>query len=402
MPSRFGRASSRVRGSAIFLALTLLASLAVSTAALGQPAKPPAGKPGAPPGTGTDMELDPDAKPPPEKPKEETPLPPPEEGAWGVGGKDEEGKFSPQSKKKVEDTEDKTPVKLESPGAAWLDFVLGFGGMRDIHDDAGKSKITAESFIIGFKYRIGDAFTLKARFPLTHASVNSPSGAVVNTNAVGNAELGAQYAIQLTHRLRLPIDLAIDIPSAPGDILGDNVPRAQALVNQAAAFTRGWEENPLFASKRFGFRLGAGITYDREELHIQAGTRVDIMAKTGGLASGVDVQGNALTVRKTTIAWVTNAQIFYDFFGGKLSPGLRAWFVYATLPVTSGSTDYSGPQFVLEPDISGKFGLNADGSIAIRGVLGFILPVAGLLGGQSFKGQSASADGFRARAELLF
>jgi len=390
--------------SAHATAITLAVCFAFSAQALGQPppargpTKPPAAPPsGAPPGTGTDMEIDPDAKPPEPPKKEEKELPPPEAGAWGVGGKDEEGKYAPPTKKKVEDTdEDKGPVKLGPPGAVGLDMVVGFGSMLDVtnHTGAnnGRTLITALSFVIGAKYRFGESFTLKARLPITNASITPPTGPVLKTNAVGNVEIGAEYAIGLTRRLRLPIDLAIDIPSAAGDLFGaspsNNVPYAQALVNQAAMVTRGWEDNPLFASKRFGFRLGAGITYDRNALHVAAGTRMDIMGKTSGAPGG-----GGVTIRTPNFAWVTTAQLFYDFFDGKLSPGLRAWLAVAKAPVYSMGSDYSGAQFVVEPDVRGTFGLNADGSLAIRGLIGFILPVAGPIGG---------ADGFRARAEFLF
>src|SRR5690348_9608749 len=74
----------------IALALSTLALL-VPRAVLAQ----------APPDKGPDMELDPDAKP------ESPPLPPVQEGDWGVGGKEEEGKFAPSgltgAKKREED-----------------------------------------------------------------------------------------------------------------------------------------------------------------------------------------------------------------------------------------------------------------------------------------------------------
>ena len=191
-------------------------------------------------------------------------------------------------------------------------------------------------------------------------------------------------SFQLTRKLRLPAQVSIFLPTAQGDFFPDmaaadkKVPIAQGLINQAASFSRGLEEMPLFASKRFGLRLGAGLTWDSGALHVAAGTKVDLMFKVGG--------GDAYTgfeIANPNLAWVTNASFFYGFFDGKLEPGLRAWLAYATLPIHTSSTNFSGPQFVLEPGVNGRFPVNADKSMAVRAGLGVILPVGGPVGGAS-------------------
>lgn len=357
------------------------------------PPRPPGAGTQAPPGTKTDLELDPDAKPVPPPPP--PPLPPPDPSQWGVGGKDEEGKFAPPSKKKAEDEQrardaedDKKPVDLGPPRLASLDVVAGFGTLRDItHNsggpDNGKTSATAGSFIFGFSWRFFDIWTVGLRFPFTKASIDAPGTGTLpvdhyNTFATGNLEVLVRPSFQLTRKLRLPAQVSFFLPTAQGDFFPDmaaadkKVPLAQGLINQAASASRGWEEMPLFASKRFGLRLGAGITWDSDAFHVAAGTKVDLMFKVGG---GDAYPGFQLV--NPTVAWVTNASFFYSFFDGKLEQGLRAWLAYATLPIHTLATNFSGGQFVLEPAVNGRFPLNADKSITVRAGVGVILPVGG-------------------------
>jgi hypothetical protein len=389
------------------ISASLVATLAPAASALAQGAPPPAKPPtlGAPPPKAPDMELDLDAPKPPEKKEEPPPLPPTEAGAWGVGGKDEEGHFVPGGdKKKVDVDEDKTPRVLGPPGAGSIDMLVGLGSMRDVTNDSDVTKLTVLSLIFGVQYRFGDSLTFGVRFPYSTGSITGPGGAAgqYNTFAVGNLEASGRYDIDLTPRLRLPIDVALYFPTASGDLFADSADRgsiAQALINQAAAYSRGFEENPLFASKRMGIRIGAGIAYDKKAIHITAGTRLDIMGKTGG---NPPTGGAQLHTPNTT--WLTGASFFYDFLGGKLSPGLRTWLAVTTLPVFAGTRDYSGAQFVLEPDVYGRLPLNPQGSLAIRGGLGYVIPIAGALGGGQHIGaqNSGSTGGLRVHAEFQF
>jgi hypothetical protein len=405
-PSRPAREGGLLR--LLVTSASLAAALAPAGAALAQGAPPPAKPPtlGAPPPKAPDMELDLDAPKPPEKKEEPPPLPPAEAGAWGVGGKDEEGHFVPgANKKKVEEADDdKGPRVLGPPGAGSIDMVIGFGGMHDITKGGDVTKFTLLSLVFGAQYRFGESLTLGARFPYSTGSIKGPAsgaGDDFNTFAVGNLELSGRYSIELTRRLSLPIDLAIYFPTASGDLFaasGDQGEVAQALVNQAAAYSRGFEENPLFASKRMGIRVGAGVAYDKNQIHVEGHTRLDIMGKTGGnLPTGT----TGLHTPNTT--WLTGASFSYDFFGGKLTPGLRAWLAVTTLPVYAGTRDDSGAQFVLEPSIYTRFPLNTSGSLALRGGLGYVLPIAGTLGGgQGGATESTSTGGLRVHAEFQF
>ena len=405
-PSRPARGGGLLR--LLLISASFVAALAPASAALAQGAPPPAKPPpvGAPPTKGTDLELDIDAprSPEPEKKEEPPPLPPAEADAWGVGGKDEEGSYAPGKKKKVEEVDDdKAPRVLGPPAAVSLDMLVGLGAMRDVTNDSGVTDLTVLSFVFGLQYRFGESLTIGARFPYSTGSITGPGGAAddYNTFAIGNLELSGRYAFDLTRRISLPVELALYFPSASGDLFADandQGARAQALVNQAAAYSRGFEENPLFASKRMGIRIGAGVTYDRNEIHVEGHTRLDIMGKTGGN------EPVAAELHTPNTTWLTGGSFFYDFFGGKLTPGLRAWLAVTTLPVFSGTRDYSGAQFVLEPDVYTRIPLNAAGSLAIRGGLGYVIPVGGALGGGQKIGadNSGSTGGLRVHAEFQF
>jgi hypothetical protein len=402
--------------------LAVMASMAAVMApagrALAQQPKPPppagAPPPVAPPTKGTDMELDPDATPPPPAPppeKKPDELPPSDPNGWGQGGKDEEGKYAPGGEKKKTDVDEDTgPRDLGRPGDGFVDLVIGFGSMRDVTNDQNVTKLTVASFVFGARYRFGDSLSFGLRLPYSTGSIKGPLAGTTddyNTFALGNLEASGRYSIELTKRLRLPIDLAFTFPLASGDLYSDPSDpgaRAQALVNQAASYSRGFEEMPLFASKRLGLRIGAGITYDKNAIHVEAGTRLDVMGKVGGNSQFVTATGILDVTRTPNTNWLTGGSFFYDFLGGKLTPGLRAWLAVESLPVHGGTVDYSGPQFVLEPHVRGTFPLNASGSLAIRGGLGYILPIAGALGGGQKVGaqDSGSTGGLRIRADFLF
>ena len=83
-------------------------------------------------------------------------------------------------------------------------------------------------------------------------------------------------------------------------------------------------------------------------------------------------------IQNPTYAWTTHASFFYGFGVGTgvIEPGLRAWLTVAGLPTYSTTGDDSGAQFVLEPAVNARFPLNEDRSMAIKGGLGVIVPVA--------------------------
>jgi hypothetical protein len=169
--------------------------------------------PTVPPTTGTDMELDPDRAPEePAKPEPPAPLPAAPEGTWGVGGKEEEGKFAPQGKTGAlkgdeDEADEKKPVELGLPGEVSLDTVIGFGEIRDVVNDSKPTEMTSISFVGGLSYRVGEVWTVALRMPFSRASTTGPlEGARDDYSAtvVGNLEVTVRPSFRLTRRLRLP------------------------------------------------------------------------------------------------------------------------------------------------------------------------------------------------------
>jgi hypothetical protein len=406
-----------------------LSALSLAPAAIAQPKKPkppadqPAPPPGMPPTTGTDLELDPDApKEPPaeEKPPEPPPLPPADPDAWGVGGKEEEGKFAPQGKTgslkeeeeaKKEAEDDKGPVDLGLPGALYIDTVIGFGEINNSVSDASiPTDVTIFSFVFGVQYRVFDIWTLGLRFPYSTGSIKGPlpdNSDDFNTFAVGNLEFSVSPSFQLTRRWRIAPGVAFALPSASGDLFAlpeDRGAIAQALVNQAAASSRGWEENALFASKRFGLTPSVAATYDKDALHLAARMKLDGIFRTGGNDPNPMIAEQAnIVLHDPNTTFMLQAQGSYDFLDGRVSPGLRMWLSVFQEPVSSetatGSRDFSGAQFVLEPTVTGKFPITASGGLAIRGAISYVLPIAGPLGDGD---NGATIGGLRLKVGLLF
>ena len=381
-----------------------------------RPAAAQGAPPQGPPSTGTDMEIDPDAPPP--EPEPPPPLPEAPPGTWGVGGTEDEGRFAPKGKTGAlkeqeeaakEDADDSAPVDLGPPGAATVDTVIGFGEMRDVVADAlgagAPASVTSISLIAGLSYRFAKIWTVGARLPYTFATINVPrsdrSADEYNTGAIGNLELSVRPSFQITRRLRVPAQLAISFPTAPGDLLGDNssesnVKRAEALISQSAMFSRGWEENPLFAWSRVSLSPGTGITYDRGPLHVAAHTRLDLMFQSGGEEPGANEnQPPDPDLRDPAITWLLGGSFGYDLLDGMITPGLRAWLAYSSQPLRVRDIDYSGIQLVAEPELNGRFPV---GPVTLRGGAGVIVPVSGHLGGAD----AASLVGMRVKLGVLF
>lgn len=377
-----------------WLAATSLALL-VPSAAIAQ----------APPPAGTDMELDPDAKPaeptPPPEDEEKKPaeLPPVEAGAWGVGGKEEEGRFAPGGEKKKQEVEgpEEKADPLGFPGAITAEAVFGFGSIRDIVYDSGPIDVTVVSLLFGAQYRIGETWALGVRFPYTTASTDGANAVNddYNSFAVGNLEVSVRPTFRLTPRLRLPVGLAIDLPTASGDPFPPpeaQGERAQWLVANAAIAARGFEEYALFASSRFGLVPSAGILYDKAPIHFGAWTKLELMFDAGS-NDPPPPHTNQARIADPNTNWVTGASFAYDFFGAKLTPMLRTWVAVGTPPLEYATRSYAGAMWVIEPRVTTTWSF---GPVGVQGGLGYVLPVAGALGGND------KASGLRVQAAFLF
>lgn len=345
-------------------------------------------------------------------PSEPAPLPPVEPGAWGVGGKDEEGRFAPRGKtgalKAAEEEEreakrDEGPLMLPPPGSVAIDTVFGFGDIRVATNDKDPTDVFIVSLLASATYRFGDTWAVGLRFPFSTGSSTGPGGANddFSTFALGNLEAAVRPTFAIGRRVKLPVSLAVALPLASGDYLARSAERGsigQAVANQSAASARGWEDNALFASKRLGIVPSLGFGYDAGAAHFAAFTKLELMLKVAGQDPGAFGENTEAKLQNPNTSWVTGASFFYGFLNDRLAPGLRAWLTVFTQPMSVSGVDYSGAQFVLEPQVQAKQAFGASGAPAITGALGYVLPVSGHLGGVN----AASTSGLRVRAGVLF
>ncbi len=348
------------------------------------------------------------------------PDPPPSTGGWGVGGEEEEGRFAPSGKtgklKELEEEEARRdapmgPAELGPPGWAYLDTAIGFGDARVVVGKSGTTDVTpTASFLIAGGYRFGDTWHVGARFPVSTGYSNGPSDPYgfgrdpdeFRQIAVGNVELGVKPAFVVTRHLRLPFGVALTIPSAMGDLHADANNRAdlgKAIVNQAAASSRGFEDRALFEHDRFGITPSAGVWFRDGAIEASAETKVEIMIRTGGNdAQPVAATESARESRDASYNWVTALGFFYGFFDGYLAPGTRLWLAVGGMSHASNAEDYSGAQFVFEPNVKTTVPFTDDKSIGMNARVGYMVPMGGHLGGEN----DASMGGLRVTTGLFF
>jgi len=366
---------------------------------------------------------DKDAESPPETAPKPKDLPPVEEGAWGVGGEDEEGRYAPRGKTgklkelEKEDAEQRgedLPMELPRPGLIWLDTAIAFGdiytptALSDLSDTGNPTHVTpTASFLIGARYRIGDTWQLGVRFPISTGQIDGdiepPSGTDPDNYAqiaTGALEVSVAPHFIVGSTWRLPVRIALTFPTGAGDVWADvdNRPdRWIAAVNQAASESRGWEDRALFSHKRFGIIPGLGAIHRSEVgpgiLEFSANTKVEIMISTGGteppeVTDDTEKRGEK---RGVAVNWVTPLGLFYGFFKGMLDPGLRVWLAVGTATDIKNQ-DLGGATFVFEPNLRTHIPFTDSGSVGIDARVAYTIPL----------GQVSEIGALRVGAGLFF
>ncbi len=189
-----------------------------------------------------------------------------------------------------------------------VDLVFGFGKTNTVNTtlpgtqatipDAtvGPSKISTQSFIIGAGYEIGKGIGIGARFPLTFGSWSQPGQQTRGTGAVGNVELEGEYERHINQQMKLVFGLGLALPTAQGT----EVPEQEELdadrtaaqqnqnaydrqaVNHAAAASRGYLDNALFETKRFGIIPMVGLDYKVSHILIDPFVKMENLISTSG------------------------------------------------------------------------------------------------------------------------
>ncbi len=304
-----------------------------------------------------------------------------------AGGTDPVGREAHAEHEQSGKEADTHPVKFA------LDLVLGFGktgvanqdlpgplGAVNPSNSVGQAKATSESFIIGGAVQLGH-FELGARLPLTLGSLDPSTGEQSRgTSALGNFEVEGQYEHEFNDHTYGTFGLGVALPTAQGTEVPANANQLNAdatgridqtsydrySLNQAAAASRGWEENELFAPNRLGIipRIGVGT-------HLVSGLTLEGYVKLENL---IDTSGNA--EHGYVAELVPGARIAYRA-AAHFEPGLRVWANVAL----AGSDENAVA--VAEPELRFPFH-------DFTPTLGVVLPFAGPLTDPYFVGVRAA------------
>jgi hypothetical protein len=270
-------------------------------------------------------------------------------------------------------------------------------------------ELSVVSFLLGGTYQVDPEWGTRLRIPFatgkitylgTDSSFAEPPNQGYNSTAFGNIELAGNYTFALGPSTKLPLELALAVPTASGDRFPppDDLARGRHYrINAAAQASRGMEEDALFAPHRFGIIPKGSISYKAGAIDTGAFLKVPVLIKAGGEAPAPPIAASAatFTLNSTIIMGVIGGDFHYGFADNKVDVGARAWAAllsndYYDINFSGGGvTTPSKFQFVLEPQVRVALG-------SIRGTLGFIWPLGGRLGGDQ------QVIGFRLMAAYVF
>ncbi|HKQ68689.1 MAG TPA: hypothetical protein VJT73_05085, partial [Polyangiaceae bacterium] len=279
---------------------------------------------------------------------------------------DPEGPFAPKGKtgKLREAT---TPEPLtgpaeiapmpDKPGAGGLDLVFGFG-KNGTGDQALEFSVI--SFLLGGTYAVTPQLGVRLRIPFATGKVTGADAPSYNSSTFGNVELAGSYTLEMGESVKLPIELALAVPTGGGDAFAPSDDRASVrryAVNTAARASRGLEEDALYSPHRLGIVPGVALRYRGGAIQTGAFTKVPVLIRAGG----EDPPGsppntpNAVvaTINPVVIEWIVGGDFRYAVYKDTIDVGARAWITLLTaehfdtnLP---GLVTPSKLQFVIEP-----------------------------------------------------
>jgi hypothetical protein len=279
---------------------------------------------------------------------------------------------------KLDEGEEGEPPELAARLHFWADNVIGIGRHEVITTDAIRlggaplvhhlesARFNSQNFDLGVTYEFLNNLAVGVEFPFTHATYTTALE-TRSVTAVGNVEVNLEWVKLLTKHVALVPSLEVALPTAQGDEppTKEEVDADPAMVRDvgaldrfaaqhAAAASRGWEENHLFAPGRLGVVPRIGLLWEIGHVEIEP------YAKVGALVS-------------TKSAPLEGDLVFAVRAGYRLhqllDAGMRVW---ANIPLGKSLPVDVAPVGVLEPQIRGHFG-------NVLPVFGVIIPFAGPL-----------------------
>jgi hypothetical protein len=326
-----------------------------------------------------------------------------ETGKAAAKTEEDEGPFAPKGKTgKLRDTAVQTaevpheaPPFPEKTNAAGLDLVFGFGKTGTV---GAPNDVSVVSFILGATYEFPSRWGVRLRIPYGTGKVTEFTQAGYNAAALGNVELALERVMVPSRFTRLPVGLAIALPTAGGDPFpptSDPGREHAYQVNVAEQSARGLEEDALFATHRLGIVPQARFEFQRSAISAGGFAKIPVLVRVGGEdppppAPGMD---QVAKVNAVVVEGVLGGYFRYAILDGKLDLGLRAWLAYvANEPIDNllpGAATPSKVQLAFEPGVRAALG-------HVHAGLGVILPVGGRVASDQ------SIDGIRVSAAYTF
>lgn len=307
---------------------------------------------------------------------------------------EDDGPFAPKGKtgKLREDEqaanapkpEPEAPPPKEKPYGAGADIVYGIGRAGGGTDTgATPVEFKVASILLGVFYQADPKINARLRFPISNGS-NDSANPSWSATAAGNVELGMTYISDMGTNTKLPLDIGLYLPTASGDRFpppeGNGRERAY-FVNTAAQWSRGMEEDALFAPHRLSLVPKIGIRYAGGGISTGGYAKVPMMIRMGG---GDPSQPPASAAEDYSVSGfvfqgVVGGDFRVDISKNKIDLGTRAWMTFQANEYVKrnleGTTAPSKIQFALEPQVRAVFG-------QLKTAFGVILPIGGRLAGQ--------------------
>jgi hypothetical protein len=228
------------------------------------------------------------------------------EGKGGEGEKKPEGEG--EKKEGAEHGEGEHGEEAEPRFRAGVDLIFGFGKTNTVSttlpgtlatvpdSTLGASKISTQSFLFTFGAEVAKGVGVGFRLPYTLGSWTQPGQSSRSTGAVGNLELEGDYELHLNPQMRLIFGLGLALPTAQGseipaqeELDADKIAAQQnqssydkQAVNTAAAASRGFLDNALYETKRFGIIPQVALNYTVSHVLIDPFVKMENLISSSG------------------------------------------------------------------------------------------------------------------------
>jgi hypothetical protein len=321
---------------------------------------------------------------------------------------EDEGPFAPKGKtgklREAEQaelapkTEPDAPPPKEKPVSAGADLVYGLGKSGSGTDvGANPVDFKVASIVLGLFYQADPKINARLRFPVSNGSISEAddrqfAGTAFSATAVGNLELGMTYNSDMGPNTKIPLDIGLYVPTANGDRFPPpegNGRQHAYLVNTAAQWARGLEEDALFAPHRLSLVPKVGVRYAAGGISTGGYLKLPLLMRMGGGDPPSPPIGNDDYAIKSFVAQaIIGGNFHIDVSRNTIDVGMRAWLAWMSGEyverVLTGSTPPTKIQLSLEPQVRANFG-------QLKAVLGVILPI----GGRLAQGDLQNVFGFR-------